>query len=89
MDHKLSEILATCIEEMENGASDLEGCLRRFPQHATELRAHLASVLHASGPAGGWSPRRTLSTADSRCCWRDWPQGRVDRRAVEEAFLDT
>src|SRR2546425_6244704 len=41
MDSKLREILASCIREMESGAS-MESCLERFPGQADGLRPHLA-----------------------------------------------
>src|SRR5712692_5376287 len=40
MDSKLRKMLASCIREMESGAS-MESCLERFPAHADALRGHL------------------------------------------------
>ena len=41
MDKKLRKILTECIREMETGARDVDGCLQRYPDRATQLRPHL------------------------------------------------
>jgi hypothetical protein len=41
MDGKLRKTLTECIRDIETGERDVEGCLRRHPERATELRPHL------------------------------------------------
>ncbi len=41
MDRKLRKILTECIRDIETGARDVEGCLKRHPDRAGELRPHL------------------------------------------------
>ncbi len=41
MDRKLRKTLTECIRDIETGARDVEGCLRRHPDQAAELRPHL------------------------------------------------
>ncbi len=53
MDRKLRKILTDCIGDIETGARDVEGCLKRYPDRAAELRPHLElwSGLNASAKA--------------------------------------
>ena len=41
MDRKLRKILTECIQDVETGARDIEGCLQRHPDRAVDLRPHL------------------------------------------------
>jgi hypothetical protein len=41
MDRKLRKILTESIRDIETGARDVEGCLKRHPDQAAELRPHL------------------------------------------------
>jgi len=41
MDRKLRKILTECIQDVETGARDIEGCLQRHPDRAADLRPHL------------------------------------------------
>lgn len=41
MDRKLRKVLTECIRDIETGARDVEGCLQRHAEWATELRPHL------------------------------------------------
>ncbi len=53
MDSKLRKILTDRIGDIETGARDVEGCLKRHPDQAAELRPHLElwSSLNASAKA--------------------------------------
>jgi|CXWL01.1.fsa_nt_gi hypothetical protein len=56
--NEFEERLSECLEALTEGRWDLDECLRRYPEHAAELRTHLASAsMLARSYAYGTSPR--------------------------------
>jgi hypothetical protein len=54
---EFERVLQQCLQELEQGASDVEECLRRHPQHAAELEpVLLTSVYLARGREARLSP---------------------------------
>lgn len=70
MEKRLDEILQECIARLEAGQEDIESLVRRYPEHAEELRAHLqvwsrlsAVERAAPTPQGAMRGRQRLLSA--------------------------